>query len=268
LSTITKITTQKKSNHRYNIFIDDKYAFAVDEKILVEYKLTKGLKLEANEMIELMDAESLQASYVLAIQYLSYRQRSAYEIEQYLLKKEVEPKHIELVMDRLNNEKLLDDLEFAKTFVQERIRQKKKGPKIISNELFQKGISKEKIDKAISIMTFDEQYQIALDSGQKRANRPKKESVQKQKDQIRTYLMRNGFDNDVISEVMQNIIFDHDKEAEWDALKHHGEKMYRRYSKKSSGKELKQKLMSALYTRGFKGEQINQFIDAKLNHNE
>src|SRR5699024_11978100 len=81
----------------------------------------------------------------------------------------------------------------------------------------------------------------------------------------RTYLMRNGFDNDVISEVMQEIIFDHDKEAEWDALKHHGEKMYRRYSKKSSGKELKQKLMSALYTRGFKGEQINQFIDAKLN---
>src|SRR5699024_11122298 len=299
-----------KSNHRYNIFIDDKYAFAVDEKILVEYKLTKGLKLEANEMIELIDAESLKASYVLAIQYLSYRQRSASEIEQYLLKKEVEPKHIELVMDRLNNEKLLDDLEFAKTFVQERIRQKKKGPKIISNELFKKGISKEKIDKeisnitfdekkqikyantfvqkskkkkkkgpkkisnklfkkgiskekidkAISIMTFDEQYQIALDSGQKRANRPKKESVQKQKDQIRTYLMRNGFDNDVISEVMQNIIFDHDKEAEWDALKHHGEKMYRRYSKKSSGKELKQKLMSALYTRGFKGEQINQFI--------
>src|SRR5690625_5473874 len=104
--TITKIKKKKKSNHSYNIFIDDKYAFAVDEKILVEYKLTKGLKLEANEMIELMDAESLQASYVLAIQYLSYRQRSAYEIEQYLLKKEVEPKHIELVMDRLNNEKL------------------------------------------------------------------------------------------------------------------------------------------------------------------
>src|SRR5699024_2940845 len=107
------------------------------------------------------------ASYVLAIQYLSYRQRSASEIEQYLLKKEVEPKHIELVMDRLNNEKLLDDLEFAKTFVQERIRQKKKDPKIISNELFQKDISKEKIDKAISLMTFDEQYQIALNLDKK-----------------------------------------------------------------------------------------------------
>src|SRR5699024_11330444 len=106
-----------------------------------------------------------------------------------------------------NKQKLIDDLEITKTINQENIRQKKKGTKIISNELFQKGISKEKIDKAISLMTFDEQYQIALESGQKRANRPKKESVQKQKDQIRTYLMRNGFDNDVISEVMQEIIF-------------------------------------------------------------
>src|SRR5699024_11703934 len=104
------------------------------------------------------------------------------------------------------------------TLNNEKKKKKKKDKKIIKNELFQKSITKEKIDKAISIMTFDEQYQIALDSGQKRANRPKKESVQKQKDQIRTYLMRNGFDNDVISEVMQNIIFDHDKEAEWDAL--------------------------------------------------
>src|SRR5690625_7270639 len=100
LSTITKITKQKKSNHRYNIFNDDKYAFAVDEKILVEYKLTKELKLEEHEMIELMDAESLQASYVLAIQYFSYRQRSAYEIEQYLLKKEVQHKPIEGVINR------------------------------------------------------------------------------------------------------------------------------------------------------------------------
>src|SRR5690625_6059054 len=104
-----------------------------------------------------------------------------------IIKKKVDPKHIDLVINKLNNEMLLEELEFANNFVQERIRQKKKGPKIISNELFQKGISKEKIDKAISIMTFDEQYQIALDSGQKRANRPKKESVQKQKDQIRTY---------------------------------------------------------------------------------
>src|SRR5699024_11224265 len=103
----------------------------------------------------------------------------------------------------IKNEKLQEDLEIIKIINQENIRQKKKDPKIISNELFQKGISKEKIDKAISLMTFDEQYQIALESGQKRANRPKKESVQKQKDQIRTYLMRNGFDNDVISEVMQ-----------------------------------------------------------------
>lgn len=268
MSTITKITTQKKRKQRYNIFIDDKYAFAVDENVLVEYKLAKGLKLEANEIIELLDAESLQASYITAIHYLGYRQRSHAEIERYLLKKEIDPNHVEAVMNRLNKENLLNDLEFAESFVQERIRQKKKGPKIISNELFERGISKEKIDEAIKLMTFNDQYEIALESAQKRANRPKKESVQKQKEQLRTLLMRNGFDNDVISEVMHEVKIDQDEDVEWDAIKHHGEKMHRRYSKRFSGSKLRQKLKSALYTRGFKSEQINKFIDEILNNEE
>lgn len=268
MSTITKITTQKKRKQRYNIFIDGKYAFAVDEKVLVEYKLAKGLKLEANEIIELLDAESLQASYVTAIHFLSFRQRSKTEIERHLSKKEIEPDHIEIVMNRLENEKLLNDLEFAKSFVQERIRQKKKGPRVIISELFEKGISKENIDEAIKLMTFNDQFEIALASAQKRADRPKKESVQKQKEQVRTLLMRNGFDNDVISEVMQEVIIEQDEESEWEAVKHHGERMYRRYAKKSSGSELRQKLMSALYTRGFKSEQINKFVDEILNNEE
>lgn len=268
MSTITKITTQKKRKQRYNIFIDNKYAFAVDENVLVEYKLAKGLKLEASEIIELLDAESLQASYVTAIHYLSFRQRSQAEIERHLFKKEVDPNHIEIVMNRLNKESLLNDLEFAKSFVQERIRQKKKGPKIIINELFERGISKTNIDEAIMLMTFNDQYEIALESAQKRANRPKKESVQKQKEQIRTLLMRNGFDNDVISEVMQEVKIDRDRDAEWEAIKHHGEKMHRRYSKRTSGSELRQKLKSALYARGFKSEQINKFVDEILINEE
>lgn len=268
MSTITKITTQKKRKQRYNIFIDGKYAFAVDENVLVEYKLAKGLKLEASEIIKLLDAESLQASYVTAIHYLSFRQRSRTEIERHLLKKEIDPDHIEIVLNRLDKESLLNDLEFAKSFVQERMRQKKKGPRIVISELFERGISKENIDEAIQLMTFNDQYDIALESAEKRARKPKKESVQKQKEQIRTVLMRNGFDNDVISEVMQNITIEQDEDAEWEAIKHHGERMYRRYSKKSSGSELRQKLMSALYTRGFKSEQINKFIDEILNNEE
>lgn len=268
MSTITKITTQKKRKHRYNIFIENKYAFSVDEDVLVKHKLAKGLTLEPSEIIELLDAESLQQSYVTAIHYLSFRQRSRAEIERHLYKKEIEPNHIEIVMDRLDKESLLDDLGFAKSFVRERIRQKKKGPKIIIQELMEKGVSKSNINEAIKIMTFSDQYAIAFTFAQKRADRPKKESIEKQKQQIRASLMQRGFDSDVINEVMQEIELSKDKEAEWEAIKYHGDRMYRRHSKRSSGFELKQKITSALYARGFKSEQINQYIDEKLTSEE
>ncbi len=40
---ITKITTQKKRKDRYNIFVDEKYAFSVDEEVLLKFHLKKGM---------------------------------------------------------------------------------------------------------------------------------------------------------------------------------------------------------------------------------
>lgn len=38
---ITKITRQR-NEERYNIYLDEKYAFSVDEAIIIQYGLTKG----------------------------------------------------------------------------------------------------------------------------------------------------------------------------------------------------------------------------------
>ena len=43
---ITKITRQKNNPERYNIYIEDNYAFAVDESLLVKYQLSKDKVLE------------------------------------------------------------------------------------------------------------------------------------------------------------------------------------------------------------------------------
>lgn len=39
---ITKISTQKKNTERFNIFLDEKYAFSVDADVLVRFDLKKG----------------------------------------------------------------------------------------------------------------------------------------------------------------------------------------------------------------------------------
>ena len=47
MPTITKITTQTKRTDRYNIFIDEKYSFSVDEDVLLKFQLKKGKEIDS-----------------------------------------------------------------------------------------------------------------------------------------------------------------------------------------------------------------------------
>src|SRR5690625_5548083 len=94
---ISRITKQKRGN-RYNIFItvDNKefFGFGVDEDILVQHHLHKGMSL-SDELVEtLKRLDHLNKFYRQAINYLSYRMRSRLEVVQYLRRKEVEPTHL------------------------------------------------------------------------------------------------------------------------------------------------------------------------------
>ena len=43
---ITKIARQKNNPERYNIYLNEEYAFPVDEAILIQFGLTKGKVLD------------------------------------------------------------------------------------------------------------------------------------------------------------------------------------------------------------------------------
>ncbi|MER2172951.1 MAG: hypothetical protein ABS938_20245, partial [Psychrobacillus psychrodurans] len=43
---ITKIARQKNNNERYNLYLDEKYAFSLDEAVLIKYQLSKGKVIE------------------------------------------------------------------------------------------------------------------------------------------------------------------------------------------------------------------------------
>lgn len=57
---ITKITTQKKRKDRYNIFVDEKYAFSVDEEVLLKFQLKKGMELDDLLLAEIQFHDEIQ----------------------------------------------------------------------------------------------------------------------------------------------------------------------------------------------------------------
>lgn len=262
---ITRITTQQKNKQRYNIFLGndekDQYGFSVDEAILIEHRLHKGMELEKSQIEALMSRDDFYKSYTLSINFLSYRMRTEKEIGDYLKKKEIDEVHIPDVIDKLRDEKLLDDRAFAEMFVRTRIQTSTKGPGLVERELIEKGVSKLIAKEAVELYTFDIQMEKASTWIDKKVNTRKKDSYRKQLEQLHTTLMQKGFSQDIIKEIKGSIKDDQDDDAEWESIVHQGEKLVRKHEQKLTGSKLKGKVKEALYRKGFPFELINRFID-------
>ncbi|MFS0674638.1 recombination regulator RecX [Ornithinibacillus sp. 179-J 7C1 HS] len=265
---ISRITTQKRSKQRYNIYLvegnSDKYAFSVDEAILVEFGLRKGLELDEATIDLLIRKDTIQKSYLLAINYLSFRMRTRQEMYEYLVKKEVEPEHITIIIDRLTKEGLLNDKQFAEAFTLTRMNTTSKGPQLVKRELIEKGVAPTIAEDAISLYTYDTQFEKAMKWVNKKLSSSKKESFNKKIEQLRITLMQKGFTSDVISEVLLSVVDEKDTSAEWESLVYQGEKLVRKHSTKKSGYELKMKVKEGLYRKGFQIDLINKFIDEEM----
>ncbi|HLR68956.1 recombination regulator RecX [Virgibacillus alimentarius] len=262
---ISRITTQKKSKTRYNIFLNDgdseKYGFSVDEAVLIKYRLRKDLDLEASIINELIQEDTIHKTYTQVIHFLSYRMRTEKEIYDYLSKKEVDPAHIKQIIDKLIKEKLIDDKQFAESFVRTRIQTTNKGPMLVKRELIQKGVLNTIASQSIRAYTYEIQHEKAYKLAEKKRKQVKKNSLRKQVEQIQAILMQKGFTQEIVQDIIALIKNDEDKEAEWEAIIYHGDKLFRKYERKASGVELRNKLKASLYRKGFDFELINKYID-------
>lgn len=265
LQIITKISQQKRSSGRFNIFLDDKYAFSISEDAYVKFHIHKGKELSAEEIDTIKEADNVQRAYLLAIHYLSYRMRTESEMRTQLRKKEIVDDVIEQVIQRLYDEKLLDDNIFAKTFVQDRMNRSTKGPQVIRRELAEKGISMNSIDEALTNFTREKQIQRAFDWGQKEINKRSKQPLRKRHDQLKAKLLRRGYPKDVVFEVIDLIHIEVDEDEEFLLLKKEADKLYNRYKNKYENYELKMRLKQRLYSRGFSLENINSYLEKMLN---
>lgn len=266
---ISRITTQKKNVHRYNIFVkkgeDEVYLLSVDEDILIKHHIHKGLELTEESVALFEEEDTVQFGYIRAIQYLSYRLRSIQEVVDHLQKLEVEEEHIPQIIERLLKEKYLDDTAFANMFVKHRIQTSTKGPQMVFQELKAKGVSDKIAEIATDAYTFDIQEERAMKVAEKRMKRKGKESSQKKRQQTEAALYRNGFSGEVIRHVISEFSDEANSDQEWDSIQHQGEKLYRRHSQKWEGFELEQKLKEGLYRQGFSFDYIGRFIE-KTRH--
>ena len=262
---ITKITTQRRKG-RYNIFLDDEYAFSVDESILVDHYLRKGMEISPTMRKTLEKEDEKRKAYQRALTYLSYALRSEKEVRDDLIKNEFEAS-IHFVIEKLKDQRMINDKEYAKSYVRTAANLNRKGPRVIERELKLKGIKELDIMDAMEEYPFELKIENALKLGEKTVGKSGRRSTKQTVQKVREYLMTKGYSSDVINEVLDRIEFEKDDEEEMDALRLQGDKAWRRYGKFQLREQI-QKTKSNLYGKGFPMELINQYTEEKANEGQ
>lgn len=259
---ITKITVQKNLSDRYNIYLDEHYAFSVDEDVLTRFQLRKGKELTELDLTEIYYEDEIRKGVNSAIQYLSFRMRSEKEVEEHLKKKEFNEEIIKEVIHALYKMSYLNDLEFALAYVRTQMNTTNKGPEVIKLELKNKGIKSDMIETAILEFKDDQVLRSAVSIVEKTVKQNKKVPEKLLRQKVEQALMRKGFTKEIIKEAMAQITLEKDEDAEREILESHWSKVHRKYQH-LKGFEYQQKVKQALYRKGFQIDQIERFLNEK-----
>ncbi len=217
MSQITSVEPQIKNQKRFNVFIDGKFAFGADEDLVVNQRLVVGKKLEQQDLEKLIFEAEVGKLMERMYGLFSIRARSEKEIRDYLKnlsfkrkvkgKEEIGEQAVELLIERLKRKGLINDLEFAKAWIESRRRSKQKGINALKTELYQKGIERETVDEVLQLrsgqVSEEDLAKLALE---KKIKTWKNLEPKDLKRKALEYLMRKGFDCNLAKNVVEKFI--------------------------------------------------------------
>jgi len=199
--TITAIRFQKRNKNRVNVYLDGQFAFGL---AAVEAAcLHVGQVLDEADVARLRKQDEAERAYERALNFLSYRPRSEAEVCLNLRRKNVDDEVAEVVIERLTRVGLLDDREFARYWVDNRLQFKPRGARALRHELRQKGVPSSVIDDALA--GFDEEA-AARKAAEARARRLAHLEPDEFRRRLSAYLARRGFFYSVIAPIVEDML--------------------------------------------------------------
>ena len=260
---ITKIALAKRRKDRLHIYIDrgngEEYAFTVSEDLFVKRQFSKGMQLSEEDILKIRQEDVLDKAFQKTLNYLSYRMRSEKEVLQYLREQDVGNEDAAPLMERLRELSFLNDSAFANAFVRTKMNSQKKGPRLIEQELFEKGVSRKNVDTAMSEYSLEEQLDNAILCVEKKQSSYKSDGYRKKQQKLLQFLIQRGFTNEIAKQALLESNVEENENMEWDAVRKQGEKALKKY-KSYDGWEKEQRIKQYLFSRGFSIELIYSWL--------
>ena len=197
---ITALQVQKRNPNRINVHLDGEYAFGLAR--IVAAWLQVGQTLDEEKIAELQAEDARERAMQQAMLFLSYRARSEKEIRENLSKHEIPKAVIEDTIERLRQNGLANDKNFADVWIENRSTFRPRGRRALALELRQKGIDDPTIESALEDVDEDT---LAYEAGQKKARKLRIQEWSEFRKKMSDFLSRRGFSYSVIAPIVSRL---------------------------------------------------------------
>jgi len=202
---ITALEPQKNNPRRVNVYLDGEFTFGLSNIVAAWLKL--GQTLDEAKIKKLLTEEAQEKAYQQALLILGYRARSEAEVRKNLEKHEIPSPVIDRTIERLREERLLNDDQFAQDWVANRSEFRPRSKRALTVELKRKGLAESAIRSATEAV---DESALAYAAAQKRVRRLEGLEWIEFRKKLGEFLARRGFAYDVIAPTVKRLWLERD----------------------------------------------------------
>ncbi|WP_438835924.1 recombination regulator RecX [Streptococcus pluranimalium] len=253
-----KITKIEKKKRLYLLELDESNKLYITEDTIVRFMLTKGMSVSKEELNQIRQFAQFSYGKNLALDFLSFKQRTEKEVKDYLYKHEIEAAIIPQVLENLKADRWINDKQFVISIAEQNLSSGDKGAFVIKQKLIQKGISSATIDGVLGDYDFTE---VAERVAQKLLRKYEgKLAFKALKDKLSQSLTNKGFSYQEAKIAVEGLELEKDDATEEELIYQELDKQYRKYSRKYEDYDLKQRLTQALARKGYDFDAIRSAL--------
>lgn len=152
------------------------------------------------------DADAESVAHAIVLRQLTGQARTRTELARALKRKDVPQGAADRVLDRMESVGLVDDADFAQSWVQSRQRRRHLSTTALRRELRAKGVAPELTDQAVSTVDADDEYAAARDLAERKHSRMVGLDREVVRRRLSGVLARRGFGTGIIVGVLGEVL--------------------------------------------------------------
>lgn len=202
---------ERSGRHNVLVTINEEIQLMLSRDIWAERPLSEGEELDFAEFSQWLLPRQYPEALNKAVALLAQRARSGGEIRQKLERAHYLEDTIDMVLYKLEKERLLDDEAFARDYAASCAR-RQMGRSRIRMEMVRKGLPRELIDRTMEQLPQEEADDAAIRLAQKLLRRHNGEDTRKEMQKVLAAMARRGYSYEDSKEAIEAALLAEDEE--------------------------------------------------------